>query len=80
MTRTVRLGRPHVSVRQGTTGNVIAALASFFIPGLGQLIQGRPGKALWHLVLAGAFWLVSFGMLGWVMHLWSAIEAARWES
>ena len=69
-----------MSVRQGTAGNVIAALASFFIPGLGQLIQGRPGKALWHLVLAGTVWLVSFGMLGWVMHVWSAIEAARWES
>ena len=30
---------------QGSTGNVIAALASFFIPGLGQLIQGRLLKA-----------------------------------
>jgi hypothetical protein len=28
---------------QGSTGNVIAALASFFIPGLGQLLQGRLG-------------------------------------
>ncbi|MGB0733721.1 MAG: hypothetical protein ACPGPF_08140 [Pontibacterium sp.] len=26
---------------QGSAGNVIAALCSFFIPGLGQLIQGR---------------------------------------
>lgn len=26
---------------QGSAGNVIAALASFFIPGLGQLVQGR---------------------------------------
>lgn len=68
-----------MSVRQGSTGNVIAALASFFIPGLGQLIQGRPGKALFHLVLAGALWLVSFGTLGWVMHIWSAVEAARWD-
>ena len=25
----------------GSCGNVIAALASFFIPGLGQLLQGR---------------------------------------
>ena len=31
---------------QGSTGNVIAALASFFIPGLGQLLQGRLGMAL----------------------------------
>lgn len=68
-----------MSARQGTTGNVIAALASFFVPGLGQLIQGRPGKALLHLILAGVLWLVTFGMGGWIMHIWSAIEAARWD-
>jgi hypothetical protein len=38
---------------QGSTGNVIAALASFFIPGLGQFIQGRPLLALAMFVLAG---------------------------
>jgi TM2 domain-containing membrane protein YozV len=48
-------------------------------PGLGQLIQGRPGKALLHLILAGVLWLVTFGMGGWIMHIWSAIEAARWD-
>lgn len=61
----------------GSAGNVFAALASLVVPGLGQLLQGRPFKGLFHLVLAGVLWLVSFGMLGWVMHLWSAIEAAR---
>ena len=74
-----------MSARQGTAGNVIAALASFFIPGLGQLIQGRPGKAIWHLVLTGVLWalsLLALGLipLGWIMHVWSAIEAARYES
>lgn len=64
---------------QGSAGNVLAAIASLFLPGLGQLLQGRPGKALFHLVLAGVIWAASFGTLGWVMHLWSAIEAARWE-
>lgn len=34
---------------QGSSGNVIAALASFFIPGLGQLIQGRPFAAFFLL-------------------------------
>jgi TM2 domain-containing membrane protein YozV len=29
------------AVSQGSAGNVIAALCSFFIPGLGQLVQGR---------------------------------------
>jgi TM2 domain-containing membrane protein YozV len=61
---------------QGSTGNVIAALASFFIPGLGQLIQGRVFIALLMFVLAGVLWLV---WLGWVIHLWSIIDAARFR-
>ena len=61
---------------RGSTGNVIAALASFFIPGLGQLLEGRPIKGLIHLVLTGLLWLV---WLGWVMHLWSAYDAAVWK-
>lgn len=65
--------------RQGSTGNVVAAVCSFFIPGLGQLVQGRPSKGLFHVVLAALIWAVSLGTLGWVMHLWSAFEAARWD-
>ena len=61
---------------QGSAGNVIAALASFFVPGLGQLIQGRPVKALVMFVLAAALWLI---LLGWVIHLWSIIDAALWK-
>jgi TM2 domain-containing membrane protein YozV len=58
---------------QGSSGNVIAALASFFIPGLGQLIQGRPVKGLIMFVLAGALWLI---WMGWIIHLWSILDAA----
>lgn len=61
---------------QGSTGNVIAALASFFVPGLGQLIQGRPLKALVMFVLASVLWLI---LLGWIIHLWSIIDAALWR-
>jgi TM2 domain-containing membrane protein YozV len=61
---------------QGSTGNVIAALASFFIPGLGQLIQGRVAKAAVMFVLAGIFWFIG---LGWVIHLWSIIDAALYK-
>ena len=42
---------------QGSTGNVIAALASFFIPGLGQLLQGRLLIAIIQFVLAGILWV-----------------------
>ena len=61
---------------QGSAGNVIAALASFFIPGLGQLIQGRLMMAIIQFVLAGVLWLV---LLGWAIHLWSVIDAALWR-
>jgi len=61
---------------QGSTGNVIAALASFFIPGLGQLIQGRLGIAIIQFVLAAVLW---FFLLGWLIHLWSVIDAARYK-
>ncbi|MFO1502046.1 MAG: hypothetical protein U1G07_27350 [Verrucomicrobiota bacterium] len=58
---------------QGSTGNVIAALASFFIPGLGQLIQGRLLIAGIQFVLAIVLWFV---LLGWIIHLWSILDAA----
>ena len=61
---------------QGSTGNVIAALCSFFIPGLGQLIQGRLVMAAIHFVLAGILW---FLLLGWIIHLWSIVDAALWK-
>ena len=59
---------------QGSAGNVIAALASFFIPGLGQLIQGRLLIAVVMFVLASVLWVF---LLGWVIHIWSIIDAAR---
>lgn len=61
---------------QGSTGNVIAALCSFFIPGLGQLLQGRLFIAIIQFVLAGVLW---FFLLGWLIHLWSILDAALWK-
>lgn len=61
---------------QGSTGNVIAALASFFVPGLGQLIQGRFIKAVIMFVLAGVLWVI---LLGWIIHLWSILDAATYD-
>ncbi len=61
---------------QGSGGNVLAALASFFIPGLGQLLQGRVFAALVQFVFAFLLWIV---LLGWIVHLWSIVDAARFE-
>jgi len=62
---------------QGSTGNVIAALASFFIPGLGQLLQGRLVMAIIQFVLAGVLW---FFLLGWAVHIWSVLDAALYKT
>ncbi len=61
---------------QGSGGNVIAALCSFFIPGLGQLLQGRLLMAIVQFVLTGILWVF---LLGWIIHIWSIIDAALFK-
>ena len=61
---------------RGSSGNVIAALCSFFFPGLGQLLQGNLLAAIIHCVLSWILWIV---FLGWIMHIWSTIDAAKFE-
>lgn len=65
-----------MSAGQGSAGNVIAALCSFFIPGLGQLVQGRLLMAAVQFVLAALLWII---LLGWLVHLWSIIDAALFK-
>lgn len=64
---------------QGSTGNVIAALCSFFVPGLGQLLQGRPFAALVQFCLAGILWTITLGHLGWPANILSALSAALYK-
>lgn len=61
---------------QGSGGNVLAAICSFFVPGLGQLVQGRLLMAIIQFVLAAALWFV---LLGWIIHLWSILDAAKFK-
>ena len=71
---------------QGSAGNVIAALCSFFVPGLGQLVQGRLLSALlWFLFACAAFaitWLLTLSTLpfGWfVVSIFACINAAMYK-
>jgi TM2 domain-containing membrane protein YozV len=64
-----------ISAGQGSTGNVIAAVCSFFVPGL-QLVQGRLLKAIVMFVLAAALWVI---WMGWIIHLWSILDAALYK-
>jgi hypothetical protein len=61
---------------QGSGGNVIAALASLFIPGLGQLLQGRLFMSLFMFISDAALWVI---LLGWIIHLWSILDAAKFS-
>ncbi len=64
---------------QGSAGNVIAALASVIIAGLGQLIQGRVLKGLFFFVLATIVWWITLGTMGWIIHIWACVDAALWK-
>ena len=63
-------------MKPGSAANVIAGLASFFIPGLGQLVQGRLLPAIFYAVLSGLLWMV---LLGWLGHIIAALDAALWR-
>jgi TM2 domain-containing membrane protein YozV len=62
--------------QQGSAGNVLAALASLFLPGLGQLLQGRLIAAVGFFVFSCVLWFVTFTLLGWVANVIAALEAA----
>ncbi|RYV03116.1 hypothetical protein SOPP22_06020 [Shewanella sp. OPT22] len=68
---------------QGSTGNVIAAVASFFIPGLGQLVQGKIFFAVFFFVVCSLgyffWWLVFPGVIAVVAHLWAIVDAALYK-
>ena len=74
------------TMAQGSTGNVIAALCSFFAPGLGQLLQGRLlGAILWFLAACLAFaftWLITLSLwpFGWfLVSVFACIDAATYK-
>lgn len=81
---------PIAPTRQGSTGNVIAALCNVFVPGLGHLVQGRVLGALFFFVTVwGCYGVASFGAVvviplllyvpGGILHLWSILSAAAWR-
>lgn len=50
----------------GSTGNIVTALAAFFIAGLGRSFQERPLRALVQFANS-PLWL------GWIIHIWPII-------
>lgn len=65
-----------MSAGQGSIGSVPASICSFLVPGLGQLLQRRPWIALVMIALASVLWIIK---MGWVIHLWSGLDAALYK-
>lgn len=68
---------------QGSGGNVIAAICSFFFPGLGQLVQGRVMAALMFFVAAVISGALIIVLVGYVLYpivwIWGIIDAAKYQ-
>ena len=68
---------------QGSGGNVLAAICSFLIPGLGQLVQGRVLAALIFFIVVTTNYffaaLIIPAIVGGLIHLWSIIDAAKFK-
>ncbi len=66
---------------QGSAGNVIAALASFFIPGLGQLVQGRLiAAAVFFITAVVLYALIVTWPIALIIHIWSIVNAALFKA
>lgn len=65
---------------RGSAGNVIAALANLFVPGLGHLVQGRVFAALVLFVLISVgywfAWLIVPAVFAALLHLYAIYSAA----
>ena len=70
---------------QGSTGNVIAAICSVFVPGLGQLVQARVIAALFYFtIVTFCYWISPVTLFlslipGGLLHLMSIISAATFK-
>lgn len=71
--------------QQGSAGNVIAAIASFFFAGLGQLVQGRILAAIIYCITIylsygiASFTFGIFLIVAVPLHIWCIIDAARYK-
>ncbi|WP_371374125.1 hypothetical protein [Thalassotalea aquiviva] len=68
---------------QGSGGNVLAAICSFFIPGLGQLVQGRFLAAILFFIAMAISWGLTVVLIGWIfvpiVYIWCIIDAAKFK-
>jgi TM2 domain-containing membrane protein YozV len=71
----VRVGERRFPRRQTMSRPGVAALLSFFIPGIGQIYNGCILRGLFWLVVTPGLWIGTAGLLGWICHLIAAATA-----
>ncbi len=74
----MRLQEPGTAMPEQKKNPVIAALCSFFIPGLGQVYNGEVGKGFAILIgtLIGAVFLLIPGIIVWIIGIYDAYKTA----
>ncbi|WP_394838516.1 hypothetical protein LVJ94_16570 [Pendulispora rubella] len=53
----------------------LAAVLSFFFPGVGQIYNGKFLRGIFWLIITPGAWFASWGTLGWICHLIAAYTA-----
>jgi TM2 domain-containing membrane protein YozV len=53
----------------------MAAVLSLIVPGIGQFYAGRWLWGIFWLVITPGFWIGTGGLLGWLCHVLSAVQA-----
>jgi len=56
----------------------VAAVLSFFIPGIGQIYNGKILRGIFWLIVTPGIWIGTGGLFGWVCHIISAFTAYRY--
>ena len=68
-------GSWRVSERSSLPDPRLAAVFSFFVPGVGQIYNGAWLRGIFWLIVTPGLWIGSGGLLGWICHLISAYTA-----
>ena len=55
----------------------VAAVLSLLIPGVGQFYTRHYWWGIFWLIATPGLWIGTGGLLGWVMHVASAVQASR---
>ncbi len=78
----VKCGATLEAPKQTITSNysyspLLMGIASFFIPGLGQMIMGQVKKGLTLLIISIFLGIVTFGLAGFVLMIVATVDAVK---